>query len=336
MALHNLGFRRTRKSAGDILMRVVSVTTLGAMLVAGLTSLADAPQSGFAVAPQPELSTASLSFEGIDPVITGSVNHMFESEAFVGPNRSQKVDRPVKRQEVMDFATQFTQARIRLAALNAGPTDPSLQQSLVGVQIPLQGEEEGPRISVASVDPALLSSSALQAIEDVTPVDPSIPVPLSQSEQFAYARANTPTTEFAANTYSEREQWCLSTGIYFEARGESYRGQVAVAQVIMNRTKHRQYPSTICGVVFQNSTWRNRCQFSFACDGIPERINNQTAWAVAEEITQKVTSGQLYLTEVNTATHYHANYVYPHWAPRLTRLTKIGLHIFYRLKPGQS
>ncbi|MCF6303547.1 MAG: cell wall hydrolase, partial [Devosiaceae bacterium] len=152
------------------------------------------------------------------------------------------------------------------------------------------------------------------------------------SEQLAYSRANTPITERAVSRYSEREQWCLSTGIYFEARGESYRGQVAVAQVILNRVKHRQYPDTICGVVFQNQSWKNRCQFSFACDGIPERVTEPAAWAVAEEITTKVTAGSLYLAEVANATHYHANYVYPHWAPRMKRLTRIGAHIFYRFR----
>ena len=150
----------------------------------------------------------------------------------------------------------------------------------------------------------------------------------------AYARANAPVTDFSqlVPAVSERELWCLATAIYFEARGESYRGQVAVAQVVENRVKHPNYPDTICGVVFQNQQRRNACQFSFACDGHPETITDRRAWTQAQDIAQKVASGELYLPEVADATHYHATYVYPYWAPRMTRLTKIGLHIFYRFR----
>jgi spore germination cell wall hydrolase CwlJ-like protein len=107
-----------------------------------------------------------------------------------------------------------------------------------------------------------------------------------------------------------------------------------VAQVVINRVKDHRYPKTICGVVYQNQTRRNSCQFSFACDGRPESINDPKSWAQAEEITNKVTSGELYLTEVADATHYHASYVRPAWAPRMQKVTQIGLHIFYKFKRG--
>jgi spore germination cell wall hydrolase CwlJ-like protein len=87
-------------------------------------------------------------------------------------------------------------------------------------------------------------------------------------------------------------------------------------------------------VVFQNQSRRNACQFSFACDGIPEVVSERGPWAQAEEIAQKVTSGELYLTEVGQATHYHATYVRPAWAPRMNKLTQIGLHVFYEFKRG--
>ena len=134
--------------------------------------------------------------------------------------------------------------------------------------------------------------------------------------------------------WSQKEMWCLATAIYFESRGEKYRGQVAVGQVVMNRVKHRLYPSTICGVVFQNQQKRNACQFSFACDGIPERVTEQKYWKQAQEIAKGVVDGSLYLSEVGYATHYHATYVYPHWAPRMKKVTKIGLHVFYQFKRG--
>jgi spore germination cell wall hydrolase CwlJ-like protein len=109
---------------------------------------------------------------------------------------------------------------------------------------------------------------------------------------------------------------------------------VAVAQVVMNRVAHRLYPDTICGVVFQNQQKRNACQFSFACDGRPETVNDQKSWKQAEEIALGVTSGALYLPEVANSTHYHATYVYPYWAPKLKKMAKIGLHVFYRFKHG--
>ena len=76
------------------------------------------------------------------------------------------------------------------------------------------------------------------------------------------------------------------------------------------------------------------CQFSFACDGIPERVSERKAWEQAEEIAKGVISGELYLTEVGYATHYHATYVRPKWAPRMTKLTKVGHHVFYQFKRG--
>ena len=73
-----------------------------------------------------------------------------------------------------------------------------------------------------------------------------------------------------ACVFSKAEQTCLANGIYFEARGESVRGQAAVAQVMLNRVRNPAYPNSICGVVYQNDKWCNRCQFSFACDGSQE------------------------------------------------------------------
>jgi spore germination cell wall hydrolase CwlJ-like protein len=192
---------------------------------------------------------------------------------------------------------------------------------------------------VASLN-AEVSSSALSAIEDAA-LGGGAPVPSTLSDQLAYARADAPVTVFDGalrdkygNKVSEKDFSCMATAIYFEARGEAYRGQVAVGQVVLNRVAHRLYPDTICSVVYQNKSKRNACQFSFACDGIPERITEQKAWAQAEEIARGVISGALYLPEVGYATHYHATYVRPQWAPRMKKVTKIGQHVFYQFKRG--
>lgn len=134
--------------------------------------------------------------------------------------------------------------------------------------------------------------------------------------------------------FSNREQKCLAEGIYFEARGEIARGQAAVAQVILNRVRNPSFPNSVCGVVYQNRHWRNRCQFSFACDGIRDRITEPHMWQKAKDIAMATTAGKIWLDEVGSSTHYHATYVNPRWARSMKRLTRIGLHIFYRTYGG--
>jgi spore germination cell wall hydrolase CwlJ-like protein len=136
------------------------------------------------------------------------------------------------------------------------------------------------------------------------------------------------------NSFSHRQQQCLARGIYFEARGEPVKGQAAVSQVILNRVRNPHYPNSICGVVYQNKHWRNRCQFSFACDRIKDRINNKRLFSVAEHVAAETTSGRIWLPEVGSSTHYHATYVNPKWNKKMKRLGKIGLHIFYRTYKG--
>jgi spore germination cell wall hydrolase CwlJ-like protein len=134
--------------------------------------------------------------------------------------------------------------------------------------------------------------------------------------------------------FTKAEQKCLATGIYFEARSESIKGQAAVAQVILNRVRNPAYPKTICGVVYQNDDWINRCQFSFACEGRKLHVTELGHWKTAQEIAMAVTSGRIFLPEVGSATHYHATYVWPNWASTMKRVDKIGHHIFYRTYGG--
>lgn len=126
-----------------------------------------------------------------------------------------------------------------------------------------------------------------------------------------------------------RQRYCLAAAVYYEARGEPYRGQLAVAQVVMNRVNSSKYPNTICGVVFQNEKMFNRCQFSFACDGKPERPRPGAAWRTALNIASQFQNGKVY-EPVKAATNYHADYVRPKWSKGMRRIGKIGKHIFYR------
>jgi len=136
------------------------------------------------------------------------------------------------------------------------------------------------------------------------------------------------------SVFSKPEQKCLANGIYFEARSESVRGQAAVAQVILNRVRNPAYPNSICGVVYQNDSWFNRCQFSFACDGRKKRIDDPVAYKTAQDIAMAVTAGKIFIPEVGSSTHYYAQYVHPGWARTMHKMTKIGLHIFYRTYGG--
>ncbi len=137
-----------------------------------------------------------------------------------------------------------------------------------------------------------------------------------------------------AKAFSKDAQRCLAAGIYFEARGEPIKGQAAVGQVILNRVRNPKYPKTICGVVYQNDHWRNRCQFSFACDGIRDRVKSRAHWDMAEDVALAVTAGKIWIPEVGSSTHYHANYVRPNWARTMKRMNRIGRHIFYRTYGG--
>lgn len=127
---------------------------------------------------------------------------------------------------------------------------------------------------------------------------------------------------------------CLALAITYEAGFEPLAGQEAVAQVILNRVRHRSYPDTVCGVVWQGSQRRTGCQFTFTCDGSLRRPRGAAALIAAQQVAVRVLAGQ---TEdhVRGATHYHANYVSPYWAPSLTRVRQIATHIFYRT-PGAA
>ncbi|HVY20385.1 MAG TPA: cell wall hydrolase [Bauldia sp.] len=149
----------------------------------------------------------------------------------------------------------------------------------------------------------------------------------------AHAWVNNP---IPVDAKAASEVKCLATAIYFEARGESTEGQIAVAQVVLNRLKNPAYPKTICDVVYQNKNKRNRCQFSFACDGIADRINDKSAWTSSQALARRVLNDNrnLYLADVGASTHYHATYVKPRWARSMKRMDKIGRHVFYKTKNG--
>ncbi|MEK6638401.1 MAG: cell wall hydrolase [Pseudomonadota bacterium] len=147
--------------------------------------------------------------------------------------------------------------------------------------------------------------------------------------QIAFAQITPPDPVTVNRT---RALTCLAQAISYEAGNETIAGQEAVAQVILNRLRHPAYPKTICGVVYQGSERKTGCQFTFTCDGSLRRPRSAQSMAFATAIAERVLSGGTSLI-VGGATHYHANYVLPYWAPSLVKIANIGAHIFYRM-PG--
>jgi spore germination cell wall hydrolase CwlJ-like protein len=127
-----------------------------------------------------------------------------------------------------------------------------------------------------------------------------------------------------------RHEKCLAEAVYFEARGEAVRGQIAVAQVVMNRAFSGFYPNTVCGVVYQNKHRHLACQFTFACDNVADVVREPDMWDRARKIAKAMLDGQLWLPEVAKSTHYHAYWVHPSWVHEMKKMYKFGVHTFYR------
>jgi spore germination cell wall hydrolase CwlJ-like protein len=167
-------------------------------------------------------------------------------------------------------------------------------------------------------------AAELQAVGDraqlINAAMPFSKVPVQAARAFVLPAGET--------TDQRRALLCLTQAVYYEAGYEPVTGRRAVAQVILNRMRHPAFPKSVCGVVYQrNST--PICQFTFVCDGSLDRRPAAASWKIAEEIARAALAGYVE-TSVGAATHYHADYVAPRWAPLLTKISKLGAHIFYR------
>ena len=132
---------------------------------------------------------------------------------------------------------------------------------------------------------------------------------------------------------------CLAVAIYFEARSEPIAGQLAVAQVVLNRVADERYPDTVCEVITEGPTYpsghpvRDKCQFSFWCDGKPEDIHDYEAWQTAIRVATIATETSALPIDISEgAMFYHATSVSPSWRHTMQMTARIGQHIFYRLE----
>jgi hypothetical protein len=193
------------------------------------------------------------------------------------------------------------------------PPEPQLQLA----SLPAQETLQAPSASAPADQPIVASAVSLIPLDKV-PL-PRVAPPLSPADRL----------NLKGKEYSRAER-CLANAIYFEARSEPVRGQMAVAQVVMNRVFSGFYPDDVCSVVYQNANRHLACQFTFACDGRSKVITERSHWATANRIARQTLDGQIYVPEVAKSTHYHAAYVHPNWAHQMRKLVRFGLHSFYR------
>lgn len=341
------GIQRPRARRSKWIAGIAAAGALGALS----SQLIQQPPSGVPVI---AASESPVVVAGVDPTATASV----VAAVWDNVNRGSKADRveaqrnlqPLLNVGVIADANLFetpasrpsyalafalpeipkAEATVAVAALVAPPPVPRIPAMRPHIQTASLGGDAA-LLSYAPSDDAdsdaqgAISSLASRGVRGKVLLEASIPA------THAWVNNAIPT-----NARSATELKCLATAIYFEARSEPEKGQIAVAQVILNRLKNPAYPNTVCGVVYQNKNKRNRCQFSFACDGIKDRITEKGAWASSQALARRIMNDErtLYMTSVGVATHYHATYVKPRWARSMKRMDKIGRHIFYKTRNG--
>lgn len=152
----------------------------------------------------------------------------------------------------------------------------------------------------------------------------SAPAPRHAGVQFSRAWLDTQPAPKGGESLQ-----CLSEALYFEARGETVKGQFAVAEVILNRVESQRFPDSVCGVINQGTGRKYACQFTYTCDGRDERIGEPQAYERVRKVASTILAGRV-APLTNGATHYHTTAVRPNWARVYTRTARIGVHIFYR------
>lgn len=203
--------------------------------------------------------------------------------------------------------------------LIATPTNRSM-----AVDVPVPATR-GPSRITAPPQPELLLVKPLTPEQAIAANEARAIAPGGLQTAYSFTASN----RTAAPAGHEAAVNCLTAAIYYEARGEPEQGQRAVAQIVLNRVRHPAFPATVCGVVYQGSEFSSGCQFTFACDGSLERRPSPRGWEHARRIAQAALAGQVE-PSVGMATHYHANWVVPYWAPNLEKIAAVGAHVFYR------
>jgi len=187
-----------------------------------------------------------------------------------------------------------------------------LSAVLIPLLLPRDAEERSQSVSHTVAKPTLETSVTVTRLE----------APETLAEALSHASRR------LVDNFDEQGR-CLAQAVYFEARSEPLKGQLAVAQVVLNRVRSSLWPNDICAVVFQNEHRRHGCQFSFACDGLSDNPHNPRAWRNAK-LVAAVALYDLWQDITEAATHYHADYVAPAWRTAMNATVRYGRHQFYR------
>jgi hypothetical protein len=280
----------------------------------------------------------------VDPIATGAVNP--DAETLVVPRLADAIPQPPAISPPDNsflFATGYANA-----TEHAAPQIETVMTVALAARPPIAEPVDNAEVAAAAIaedETAIIVDGPIAFAEPIGTDDIEAPFralinPLARPETGLNGPDPITDHDWVANPIpasarTASQVRCMAEAVYFEARSEPIRGQLAVAQVVINRLKNPTYPGTVCGVVYQNQQMRNACQFSFACDGMREVINDRDAWVIAEEIARASLNGEaIWLEEVGAATHYHATYVRPSWARQMQRMALIGVHVFYRTYGG--
>ena len=197
---------------------------------------------------------------------------------------------------------------------------PSSRHELVAAEIAALpgGPDEAPLLTGA-LAPQAMSADAMEQARISNLADPFFAGLIQPATPFRF-------TGSMADRSNARD--CLALAAMAEA-GNTDQGQRAVIQVILNRVRHPAFAKTVCGVVFQGSQRQTGCQFTFTCDGSLTRRYGEAAWAAARNRADEALGGQVDAA-VGTATHYHTDWVYPSWSPKLQKIAQVETHLFFR------
>ncbi|MBR0777481.1 cell wall hydrolase [Bradyrhizobium diazoefficiens] len=263
------------------------------------------------------------------------------AEAMSAPPLPQYSSAPQASDSARSFAVQPLEALKRATSV-APPRDPFSvktsnlffgSSSLGGNAESIESWQPGAAPLIVMPDPDMKAMASLPPPADdvATATDSGESVAPKGEVNADNQHGRSPAERLALDEKSRaKSEKCLAEAVYFESRGEAVRGQIAVAQVVMNRVFSGKYPDTVCGAVYQNKHRHLACQFTFACDNNADVIREPEMWDRARKIAKAMLDGQIWLPEVGKSTHYHAYWVRPSWVAEMKKLYKTGVHTFYR------
>lgn len=216
-----------------------------------------------------------------------------------------------------------TAAIIAVAALSFSSADgaTAFAQDLIGEDEVAVGQSQAETVGMIELMPEDAS------VENITFVANEVVQPVIETEAptlYTASSLHELVSSMDQDVALNEQMRCLAGAVYFEARGEPLDGQLAVAEVVINRSQDSRWPASYCGVVYQ------RAQFSFIRGGkMPSIPTSKATWHRAKAVAQ-IAHDKLWETKASEAVYFHADYVRPKWSRRKTRVVKIDTHVFYR------